>query len=116
MSKKSFTGVILTLPLVLLTVALFEDLVTYKVRQHVRDIHVRVAVIVALNGVLFAVAATWIVPFVRALLTKIRQSSRRGFGAFGLWTFYAVAYGAVYWAYLLAERRGPAALLPALLR
>jgi hypothetical protein len=115
-SSRRLTGVVLTLPLVLMTVVLLEDLVTYKVRQHVRDIHLRVAVIVALNGVLFAAAATWLVPFLKAVLTRVRQSSRRGLGAFGLWAFYAAAYGLLYWAYLIAERRGSAALLPAALR
>ena len=106
------TGTALTLPLVLLMVTLLEDIVTYKVRQHVQDVHLRTAIIVALVGAAFAIAATWLSPLIKRLLTRIRTSSRRGGGLFGVCLFYAAAYAGIYFAYLLVERKGPGALLP----
>ena len=106
----------LTLPLVLCTVSLLEDLATYKVRQHVHGLHLRVAVILALNGVAFAAAATWLSPFIKGLLTKMRAGTRKGAGTFGLWLFFACAYGAMYFAYMVVERRGSGGLLPASMR
>jgi hypothetical protein len=101
------------LPLVLLIVTLLQDLATYKIRQHVADVPLRVGIIVVMVGVAYAIAGDWLGPWIKRLLTTARQGSRQGAGALGLWIFYAAAYGAVYWAYLLVERRGPAALLPA---
>jgi hypothetical protein len=106
------TGTALTLPLVLLSVSLLEDIATYKVRQHVHDIRIRTAIMVVLYGAAFAAAATWLSPAIKRLLVAVRQSSRRGGGAFGQWVFYAAAYGALYWAYLIVERRGAGGLLP----
>jgi hypothetical protein len=103
----------LIVPLVLLTVSLLEEVVTYKVRQHVRDVHLRVAVILALNGAAFAAAANWLGPWLRGLLSTARRAGREGAGAVGLWVFYGAAYGALFWAYLVVERRGPGGLLPA---
>ncbi len=102
----------LTLPLVLLSVGLLENIVSYKVRQHVRDVHWRTALMLVLYGAAFAAAATWVSPAIKRLLASVRHSSHRGAGAFGVWLFYAVAYGGVYWAYLVLDRRGPAGLLP----
>jgi hypothetical protein len=101
------------LPLVLLIVSLLQDVATTKIRHHVRDLHLRVAIIVVLVGLAYAVAADWVGPAVKRVLTTARQGSRQGAGWLGLWIFYAIAYGGVYWAYLVAERRGPEALLPA---
>jgi hypothetical protein len=113
MKTSARPGAVLTVPLVLLSVGLLEAVATYKVRQHLRDVHVRVAIMLALNGVAFAIAATWVTPAIRRLLVSIRQSSRRGGGLFGLWLFYAAAYGGLYWAYLVMERHGAGHLLPA---
>ena len=98
-------------PLVLLTVALFEDLATFKVRQLVRNVEVRTAIIVLLNGIMFTVAAEWLSPWIKAMLSRARTTSRRHAGAVGPLLFYAAAYGAIYYAYLVAEIRGPGALL-----
>jgi hypothetical protein len=102
----------LTLPLVLLTVGLLEDLVSFKARQHVHDLYWRTALVLLLNGVAFAIAATWVTPAVKRLLVTIRQSSRRGAGLFGMCAFYSLAYGALFLAYLVVERHGAGALLP----
>ncbi|HTM19337.1 MAG TPA: hypothetical protein VL172_02480 [Kofleriaceae bacterium] len=101
------------LPLVLMTVALLEDVATYKVRQHVADVRVRAAVILALNGVAFGIAGGWIGPWLQRTLARVRRTGRDTAGALGLWLFYAAAYGGLYWAYLAVERHGPGALLPA---
>jgi len=102
-------------PLVLLVVTLLEDILTYKVRQHVRDIYARTAVILVLNAFVFGVAAGWLSPRLRSLLKSVRQGSRSA-GTIGLWTFYVLAYGALYDAFLIIERSGTAGLLPASLR
>jgi hypothetical protein len=107
---------VLLLPLVLLTVALLEELATYKVRQHVRDVHVRVAIIVALNGIAFAAAASWIAPPLRRMLSSARTGSRRVGALVGVWVFYAIAYGLLYYAFLVLEQRGPGGLLPLSIR
>jgi hypothetical protein len=103
----------LIVPLVLLTVAILEEVVTYKVRQHVHEVHQRAAIILALNGVAFAAAATWIGPWLQRMLANARRAGRKGAGAIGLWVFYGAAYGALYWAYLVVEQSGPGGLLPA---
>ena len=105
----------LILPLVLLTVALLEEIATYKVRQHVRDVYLRAALVLLLNGAAFAIAATWLSPWLKRALTSARRTSRE-VGAPALWIFYGIAYGALFYAYLIAETRGPGGLLPASLR
>jgi hypothetical protein len=107
------TGTILTLPLVLLTVGLLEDVASYKVRQHVPDLHWRVAITLVLYGAAFAIAADWVAPAVKRVLVSARQSSKRGGGLLGVWAFFVLAYGLLYWAYLVVERHGPGGLLPA---
>jgi hypothetical protein len=104
------------LPLVLLLVALFEEILTYKVRQHVPGLHERAAIIIALNAFAFGFAAGWFVPMLRDLLKTARRGSSRTAGTLGLWAFYAMAYGAMYYAFLVIERSGPGGLLPAWLR
>jgi hypothetical protein len=107
---------ILVLPAVLLTINLLEYIATYKARQHVHDVRVRVAISLLLYGLAFAAGAEWVTPWLRRTLTATRRDSRRHAGTMGLLLFYAVVYGGLYFAYYLVERRGPAALLPAALR
>lgn len=106
----------LIVPLVLLVVTLLEDIATYKVRQHVRDVYLRAGIILALTGIGFAFAAGYVGPWLKELFATARKHSRTGGGKLGIWLFYAAAYGALYYAYLVLERRGPAGLLPASLR
>jgi hypothetical protein len=106
----------LILPGVLLTVALIEEIVTYKVRQRVHDVQVRTAIIFAFNGVAFAVAAEIVGPWIGQFLTIVRRDSERRGGRFGLVLFYALAYGALYYAYLVDQMHGPGWLLPMALR
>ncbi len=107
---------VLILPLILLTVALLEDIATYKVRQHVAEPRVRVAIMIVLTGAVFAFVAGWLGPWIKRLLSTARQGSQRGAGVLGLWLFYACAYGALYYAYLIVDEHGPGALLPPSLR
>jgi hypothetical protein len=102
---------VLVTPLVLLTVALLEDIVTFKVRQQVRSVGARAAIILVLNGAAFAAAAEWASPLLKRLFAGARSSTRRGLGSLGSWMFYACAYGALYAAYWTIERRGPGGLL-----
>ena len=98
-------------PLVLLTVALLENLATYRIRQLVRSAEVRTVIIVLLNGIMFTAAAEWLGPWLKAMLTRARTHSRRYAGTVGPSLFYAAAYGAIYYAYLVVEVRGERALL-----
>jgi len=117
MSSWPFRGrTVWIVPIVLLVFVLLQEIVTYKVRQHVRDIHVRVAVIVVLNAFAFGFAAGWLTPWLRDLLKSARKRSNLMAGSIGLWTFYLVAYGALFYAFLVLERHGAAGLLPASLR
>ena len=106
----------LVLPAVFLTVALLEDVATYKVRQLVHDVYVRTLIIVAFNGIAFTVAAEWISPAIAIFFTQARRDSQRRGGAVGLALFFALAYGSLYYAYLVDERHGPSWLLPFALR
>jgi phosphoglycerol transferase MdoB-like AlkP superfamily enzyme len=103
-------------PIVLLVFVLIQEIITYKVRQHVPEIHVRVAVILALNAFGFAFAAGWLTPKLRELLKSARTRSNRLAGKIGLATFYGLAYGALYFAFLVLEQHGPAGLIPASFR
>jgi hypothetical protein len=107
---------ILVLPAVLLAINLIEYIATYKARQHVRDVHLRVTLTLVLVGVAFAVGADWITPWLQRVLTKTRRDSHRHAGTMGLFLFYVTVYGALYYAYYVVERHGPAALLPRALR
>lgn len=103
-------------PIVLLVFVLLQEIATYKVRQHVREIHLRVALIVLLNAFGFGFAAGWLTPRLRELLKRMRSHSHRWAGRIGLTVFYALSYGALYYAFLILERHGAAGLLPASLR
>lgn len=103
-------------PLVLLVVALFEEILTYKVRQRVRDVYARAAIILVLNAFAFGFAAGWLTPRLRDLLKHARTRSNRLAGSGGLLAFYLLGYGALYVAFVVVERNGPAGLLPAWLR
>jgi hypothetical protein len=106
----------LVLPAVLLTVALLEEVATYKVRQVVHDVYLRVLIVVAFNGVAFAVAAEWITPAIVQFFDRARRDSERRGGVLGLALFFVLAYGSLYYAYLVDERHGPGWLLPFALR
>jgi hypothetical protein len=106
----------LILPAVFLTVSLLEEVATYKVRQIVHDIHVRALIIVAFNGFAFTVAASWITPAIVQFFNQARRDSERRGGTLGLAIFFALAYGSLYYAYLVDERHGPSWLLPFALR
>ncbi len=103
-------------PIVLLVFVLLQEIVTYKVRQHFRDVHVRVAIILGLNAFGFGFAAGWLTPRLRDLLKGARTHSNRLAGKIGLAAFYALAYGALYYAFLILETRGAAGLIPASFR
>jgi hypothetical protein len=107
---------ILVLPAVLLTVNLLEYVASYKVRQHVHDVHTRVAITLGLVGFAFAAGADWISPWLVRVLSETRKGSHRHAGTVGLVLFYVGVYGALYWAYYLVERRGAPGLLPSWLR
>ncbi|HEY6036766.1 MAG TPA: hypothetical protein VIV58_20955 [Kofleriaceae bacterium] len=103
-------------PLVLLVFVLVQEVVTYKVRQHVHDIHARVAMILALNAFGFGFVAGWLTPRLRDVLKSVQKGSNRLGGKVGMVMFYALAYGALYYAFLVLERHGAVGLLPASLR
>ncbi|MGH7437530.1 MAG: hypothetical protein ACRENE_17780 [Polyangiaceae bacterium] len=102
----------LVLPAVLLSVNLLETVAVYKLRQHIRDVHVRSAFALLLYGAAFAIAAAWLSPWLQRALTASRSNSRRRAGTVGVLMFYAVAYGGLYYGYLRLETHGAAGLLP----
>jgi hypothetical protein len=110
------TRALLVLPAVLLVVSLLEQIATYKAREHVRDPYLRAAVVVLLDGAAFAIAAELVGPWLQRAITTTRRGSLRHAGTVGLLLFYVVAYGALYYAYVLKETGGIAALLPRALR
>jgi hypothetical protein len=106
----------LVVPAVFLTVALLQEVATYKVRQLVHEVHLRTLVIVAFNGFAFIVAAEWISPAISQFFSTARRDSQRRGGRVGLVIFLALAYGSLYYAYLVDERHGAGWLLPFALR
>ena len=103
---------LLVLPAVLLTVSLVEDVTAFKIREHVHNAYLRNAIVLVLYGAAFTFAADWISPRLRRLLMTARTHSRREGGTVGLLLFYAIAYGALYYAYFVEDARGPGGLLP----
>jgi hypothetical protein len=107
---------IFVLPAVLLVISLLQDLVAAYAQMHMRNVAVRVAVLLFLKGVAFAVAGELVTPWLQVILTTTRRGSARHAGLMGLLLFYGAAYGGLYYLYLAAERRGVASLLPNSLR
>jgi len=105
----------LIIPLVLCAVAILQDVAMYKMRQHIHDVYQRAALVLLLNGVLFGIAAAFVAPRLQKLLTRIGKESRAA-GDIGLWIFYAGAYGLLFYIYVVIEKHGVAALLPASIR
>lgn len=103
---------ILLLPLVLLTVNLFEEVGWAVMRTHVSPASWRVALRVVLEGAVFAIAAKELEPFLRGLFGDARSGVKRKVGSLGPVLFYGAAYAAVYAAYFVLETRGPRALVP----
>lgn len=106
----------LVLPLVVLVVVLLETLAAYEVTRQVGNRHARVAILMMMYGVGFALAAGWITPWLKNLVVASRRTSLRQGGAAGVWLFFAAAYALLYYAFYLLETRGAAALLPQALR
>ena len=106
----------LVAPLVLLAVVLLEEIAAYQVRRHVADMAARTATLVFLYGVGFALAAIYLIPWIRSLVTSAQRTTRREGGELAVWLLFAAAYGLIYYAFYLIESRGMAALLPAALR
>lgn len=106
----------LVLPLVLLVVVLLESIASYEVTRRVGSRPLRVAILMLLYGVGFAVAAEWITPWLKGVVVASRRTTQRQGGAAGAWMFFIAAYGLLYWAFYLLETRGASALLPAALR
>ena len=106
----------LILPGVLLTIALLEEVVSYKVHQRIHNVYIRTAVIVAFNGLAFAFGADLVGPWIRQFLATARRDSERKGGRLGLLLFYGLSYGALYYAYFIDQAHGPGWLLPTALR
>jgi hypothetical protein len=101
-----------TVPLVLCVIALLENVVTYKVHEHIHDPRGRAAIVLALNGIGFGVGAAFIAPGITRLVRQLDRESSQAGSLFTI-AFYALAYGLVFYAYLVQERYGTGALLPA---
>jgi len=102
-------------PLVLCVVAIFQDILLYKMRQHVKDMYERAAIVLLLNGVLFGIAAAFLAPRMQKFLMTLGKESKRA-GTIGIWIFYVGAYGLLFYVYLVIEKYGIASLLPKSLR
>jgi len=102
-------------PLVLCVVAILQDVMLYKMRQHVRNVYERAAFVLLLNGVLFGIAAAFIAPRMQKFLMTLGKESKRA-GTIGLWIFYVGAYGLLLYIYIVIEKYSIAALLPKSLR
>lgn len=98
--------------MVLLTVVVVEEIALFELRKHVRDPHARAAAVVVFFGVAFAFATSKLGPWLTRLFSRARRGTRREAGRVGVWVFYAVGYGVLYWAFYVMETRGVARLIP----
>lgn len=105
----------LVLPLVVLLVVLLEAVAAFEVSRSVHSLHLRVAILMILYGAGFSIAAGWVTPWLKNLVSATRRTTHRTGGRAGTWLFFAVAYGLLYYAFYLLETRGTAALLPSAL-
>lgn len=103
----------LIMPMVLLAVVVVEEVAVYKLRQHLIDPHLRTAAVLLFFGVAFVFVTSVLGPRLARLLISARKGSKREAGAVGLWLFYAMGYGLLYYAFFVLETLGPAGLLPA---
>ena len=103
MAKSLLRSHALLLPLVLLVMVLLEELATVEVRYRIQSLPVRVAVLMALYGVGFSIAAGWIVPWLKGTLVRARRGARP---LLGHWGFYLAAYGVLFGAYYYWESHG----------
>jgi Na+/melibiose symporter-like transporter len=106
----------LFVPLLLLTVVLLEQIAVYYVHEHVDQPHLRTAIIMALYGIGFTLAADQVVPWLKRTLNKVRKGSKKGAGILGLVLFYGLAYGVLFVAYHEMQTRGVGSLLPVVIR
>ena len=102
-------------PLVLCIIALLENIAIFKMHEHVRDPSWRAAITLALNGVGFGVGAAFIAPWLSRFFRQADKETAAA-GSFFTLAFYVLAYGLVFYMYLIQEKYGPAGLLPASLR
>ena len=102
-------------PLVLCVIALLENIVTFKVHEHVHDPRARAAITLALNGIGFGIGAGFIAPALARFLRQLDRESSQAGTVFTI-AFYALVYGLVFYAYLVVELHGAGGLLPASLR
>ncbi len=109
---KPTSRTILILPLVLSTVALFEQVATYVVRLRVHGAKERAIMHLVLDGVAFSIAAAWISPWLVRVVKSLSGQSERQVGLLGPLALYALAYGVVLYAYFILETRGARGLVP----
>lgn len=101
---------VLILPLVILLIVLVEELAEYQMREHLANPYVRTATMMILYGVGFSLAAAKLGPGLKKVLVRLRSGHRKRAGRLGVWLFFALAYGLLFYAYLVLETEGPSAL------
>lgn len=103
---------VLILPLVVLAVMLLEQVAELEVRQHVENLYLRTAVIMALYAIGFSFAFEKLSPWLKRLFLILRTKSRKQGGAWGIGLFFAAAYALTFYGYFKLETEGAASLLP----
>lgn len=101
---------VLILPLVILLIVLLEELAEYQMRRHIADPYVRTATTMLLYGIGFSLVAANLGPGLKKILVRVRSGHRKRAGRLGVWLFFALAYGLLFYAYFLLETKGPATL------
>jgi len=103
MAKNLARSHVLILPLVLLMMALLEDIAEAEARARIASLGLRVAVLMVLYGVGFSFAAGAVAPRLKKALVGARREARP---LLGPWGFYLVAYGLLFVAFYAWERWG----------
>ncbi len=101
------------LPLCLLYLNVFEEVVVYKVRDLVPDPYLRTGILLAIFAAGFTLVGNLLAPWLISLLETGHKVSKKQGGGGGTAVFYAAMLAAVYVIYYVAFIRGPQYLLPA---
>lgn len=108
----SRTRAVMILPLCLLYLNVFQEIVLYKLRSLVHDPYLLTALLLLIFAVGFAVVGKLLAPWLEGLFETGHKASRKTGGGGGVTGFYLAMLAVVYAIYFIVYTRGPQHLLP----
>jgi len=110
MKARTRTAVIL--PLCLLYLNVFQEVVLYRLRRTIHDPYLFTGVLLLLFAVGFVMVGNLLAPWLAGLFESAHKASRKTGGGGGELVFSLVMLVLVYIVYFVAYTRGPQYLLP----